>query len=69
MIVDRQAKRLWTALSLEETFAPSWDKAEMDEKTAAVRYNDGTLGRLIQTAMCGLTSLHRAFILVAAPLR
>ena len=43
MITDRQAKRLWTALSSGKTLAQSADKAGMDEKTAR-KYR--RLGRL-----------------------
>ena len=32
MVTDRQAKRLWTALSSGKTLAQSADKAGMDEK-------------------------------------
>jgi len=34
MVTDRQAKRLWTALSSGKTLAQAADKANMDEKTA-----------------------------------
>ena len=43
MVTDRQAKRLWTALSSGKTLAQSADKATMDEKTAR-KYRQ--LGRL-----------------------
>lgn len=43
MIMDRQAKRLWTALASGKTLAQSADKAGMDEKTAR-KYR--RLGRL-----------------------
>src|ERR1035438_7168151 len=43
MVTDRQAKRLWTALSSGKSLAQSADKANMDEKTAR-KYR--RLGRL-----------------------
>ena len=43
MVTDRQAKRLWRALSSGKTLAQSSDKAGMDEKTAR-KYR--RLGRL-----------------------
>ena len=43
MVTDRQAKRLWTALSSGKSLAQSADKANMDEKTAR-KYRQ--LGRL-----------------------
>ena len=43
MVTDRQAKRLWQALSSGKTLAQSADKANMDEKTAR-KYR--RLGRL-----------------------
>jgi hypothetical protein len=43
MVTDRQAKRLWRALSSGMTLAQAADKASMDEKTAR-KYRD--LGRL-----------------------
>ena len=43
MVTDRQAKRLWQALSSGKTLAQAADKADMDEKTAR-KYR--RLGRL-----------------------
>jgi len=43
MVTDRQAKRLWQALSSGKSLAQAADKADMDEKTAR-KYR--RLGRL-----------------------